>query len=118
MVPQQLHRRRLTLTTASRASRIGRLAGRWTRRRGVAESMARAVAPPDVRPSVQHLHHSIAKPDSPTGSPAGRWPRRPGVAPMLEKAAPYRMAAVLAAVDPPADVVAVPEDARLQRRHD
>merc|ERR1712048_1113176 len=67
----------------------------WTRRRGVAESMARAVAPPDVRPSVQHLHHSIAKPDSPTGSPAGRWPRRPRVAPMLEKAAPYRMAAVL-----------------------
>merc|ERR1712113_1279068 len=81
--------------TASRASRTGRLAGQWTRRRGVAESMARAVAPPDVRPSVQHLHHSIAKPDSPTGSPAGRWLRRPGVAPMLEKAAPYRMAAVL-----------------------
>merc|ERR1712113_746376 len=81
--------------TASRASRTWGLAGQWTRRRGVAESMARAVAPPDVPPSVQHLHHSIARPDSPTGSPAGRWPRRLGVAPMLEKAAPYRMAAVL-----------------------
>merc|ERR1712060_14918 len=58
-------------------------------------SMARAVAPPDVPPSVQHLHHSIARPDSSTGSPAGRWPRRLGVAPMLEKAARCRMAAVL-----------------------
>merc|ERR1712084_27980 len=42
MVPQQLHRRRLTLTTASRASRTGWPAGRWPRRPGAAPMLEKA----------------------------------------------------------------------------
>merc|ERR1712079_195859 len=84
--PQQLHRRRQTLTIALMDSRTGRLAGQWQRRPGAAESMARAATTvlADVH-LFQHLHHLIAMLDLPIGSPVGQLPKKPGVAPMQER---------------------------------